>query len=70
LNGSFFGGDDRGSLKEGVKTYLMAPMSPLNSPIFFFLFFLSSFCLHFYSIWKRQVCRSTIQMRTSLWRSG
>jgi hypothetical protein len=22
LNGSFFGGDDRGFLKEGVKTYL------------------------------------------------
>ncbi len=35
LNGSFFGGDDRGFLKEGVKTYLMAPMRPLNSPTFF-----------------------------------
>jgi hypothetical protein len=26
LNGSVFGGDDRGFLKEGVKTYLMAPI--------------------------------------------
>ncbi len=34
-NGSFFGGDDWRFLKEGVKNYLMAPMSPLNSsPIF------------------------------------
>jgi hypothetical protein len=38
LNGSFFGGDDRGFLKEGVKTYQMAPMSPLNSPNFSSLF--------------------------------
>ncbi len=34
LNGSFFGSYDRGFLKEGVKTYLMTPMSPLNSPAF------------------------------------
>ncbi len=34
LNGSFFGGDDWGISKEGVKTYLMAPMSPLNKPTF------------------------------------
>jgi hypothetical protein len=34
LNGSFFGGDDRGFLKEGVKTYLMTPISPLNPPTF------------------------------------
>jgi hypothetical protein len=36
LNGSFFGVDDRGFLEEGVKSYLMAPMSPLNSQMFFF----------------------------------
>jgi hypothetical protein len=34
LNGSFFAGDDRGFLKEEAKTYLMAPMSPLNPPKF------------------------------------
>ncbi len=34
LNGSFFGGEHRSFLKDGVKTYRMAPMSPLNSPIF------------------------------------
>jgi hypothetical protein len=32
---SFLGDDDRGFLKEGIKTYLMAPMSPLNLPIIF-----------------------------------
>ncbi len=31
---SIFWGDDRGSLKEGVKNYVTGPMSPLNSPIF------------------------------------
>jgi hypothetical protein len=31
----FLGGDDRGVLKEGVKTYLMAPMAPLNLPTVF-----------------------------------
>jgi hypothetical protein len=30
LNGSFFGGEDQSFLKQGVKTYLMAPTSPLN----------------------------------------
>jgi hypothetical protein len=36
----FLGGDDRGFLKEGVKAYRMASMSPLNSPTFFcFQFF-------------------------------
>ncbi len=35
LNGSFFGGEHRGILKEVVKTYRMAPVSPLNSPTFF-----------------------------------
>jgi hypothetical protein len=38
LNGSFFGGDDRGFLKEVVKTYLMAPMSLLDSPTLFSVF--------------------------------
>jgi hypothetical protein len=38
LNGSFFGCDDPGFLKERVKTYLIAPRSPLNSPIFFSFF--------------------------------
>jgi hypothetical protein len=27
-------GDDRGFLKKGIDTYLMAPMSPLNSQLF------------------------------------
>ncbi len=36
MNGSFFGGDDRGFLKEAVKTYLVAPLS--NSPILFSIF--------------------------------
>ncbi len=34
LNGSFFEGDELGLLKLGVKTYLMAPMSPLHSSTF------------------------------------
>jgi hypothetical protein len=45
LNGSFSGGDDRGFLKEGVRTCLVAPMSPLNSLTF------NCFCLHIYSLW-------------------
>ncbi len=32
LNGSFFGCDDPGFQKERVKTYLMALLSPVNSP--------------------------------------
>jgi hypothetical protein len=43
LNGSFLG-DDRGFLKEGVKTYQMATMSPLNLSSLFFRF-------HIYSLW-------------------
>ncbi len=31
LNGSFFGGDDLGILKEGIKTHSMAPIWPLDS---------------------------------------
>jgi hypothetical protein len=31
----FFGDEHRGFLNEGVKTYHMKPMSPLNLPIFF-----------------------------------
>ncbi len=34
-NGLLFGGDDRGFLTEGVKTYHMGPMSPLSSLTFF-----------------------------------
>jgi hypothetical protein len=30
LNGSFFAGNDRGFLKEGVKPYRKTPMSPLT----------------------------------------
>jgi hypothetical protein len=30
LNGLYLGAEHRGGLKEGVKTYQMAPMSPLN----------------------------------------
>jgi hypothetical protein len=35
LNGSFFGGVDRGLINKGVMTYLMAPTWPLNMPTFF-----------------------------------
>jgi hypothetical protein len=35
MNYSFLGVDDSGFLEERVKTYLTAPMSPLNSPGFF-----------------------------------
>ncbi len=38
LNGSFLRGDDRRYLKEGVKTFLMAPMSPLDYPTFLSVF--------------------------------
>jgi hypothetical protein len=31
----FFEGEDRNMPKEGVKTYVIAPMSPLNSSLFF-----------------------------------
>jgi hypothetical protein len=37
MNGSFFWGDDRGFLKEGVKAYLMTPLSPLTLPTFLFV---------------------------------
>ncbi len=33
-----FWGDDWGFLKEGVKTYLVTPMSLLNSPVLFSVF--------------------------------
>jgi hypothetical protein len=46
LNGSFFGVEHRGFLKEGSKTHLIAPMWPLKSPTFF-----SS--SHLYSPWGR-----------------
>jgi hypothetical protein len=35
LNGSFFGDEGLGFLEEGVKTNLLAVMSPLESPTFF-----------------------------------
>jgi hypothetical protein len=38
LNSSFFLGDNQGFLEQGVKTYLMAPMSPLNLPTTFLSF--------------------------------
>ncbi len=43
LNGSFFEGDDRGFLREGVNIYQMAPMSPHDSPSFF--------CLRIFNLW-------------------
>ncbi len=42
-----FWGDDWSFLKEGVKTYPMAPILPFNSPI------LSG--LHIYSLWSKQI---------------
>jgi hypothetical protein len=36
-----FGGDDRGFLKEGVKTYLMSPMYLITRQFFSFLVFTS-----------------------------
>jgi hypothetical protein len=56
LNGLLFRGDDQGFLKVGVMTYLRAPMSPVNSPTFFFL---SS---HLQSMVG---CESTQAMRTA-----
>jgi hypothetical protein len=53
LNGSFFGVAHRGFLKEGVKTYLMAPMSPLNSPPFLHR--------HIYSLWVHAHCCMQIE---------
>ncbi len=38
LNGLLFGIDDRGLLKEVVKSFLMAPTSPFNSPNYFPVF--------------------------------
>jgi hypothetical protein len=35
LNGLFFGGEHGGFLKEKVKTYQMAPVLSLNSPLLF-----------------------------------
>jgi hypothetical protein len=45
MNGLFFGGHDRGFLKEGVKINLMSLISLLNSPTFF------SLCIS--SLWIR-----------------
>ncbi len=58
LNGLFFGGDVRGFLKEGVRTYLMAPMSPLRRQILF--------CLHVYSLCCIPWTMSTNTNRTLL----
>jgi hypothetical protein len=44
LNGSFFGGWTAGFSERGVKTFRMAPMSPLKLANFFF------FCLHIYNL--------------------
>jgi hypothetical protein len=44
LNGSLFGDADRGFLKEGVKIYLLAPLSPLNSPTLFSVFISIVYC--------------------------
>ncbi len=44
LNGSFFGGDDRGFLKDGVKTYQMSPMSPIKIANFFSAFTSVVYC--------------------------
>jgi hypothetical protein len=33
----FLVGEHRGFLKKGVKTYLMAPMAPFNTPTIFFI---------------------------------
>ncbi len=48
----FWGGDDQGFLKEGFKTYLTAPMSPINST-----FFVS---LHPFSIWGTHECEKSV----------
>ncbi len=49
MNGLVSGGDDQGFLKEGLNTYLMAAMSPLQLPTFIIFF-----CLHIYSLWSLQ----------------
>jgi hypothetical protein len=52
LNDLFFGGGDRGFLKEGVKTYLMARISPALNSFFFF-----SFCLLILSLCPAGNCQ-------------
>jgi hypothetical protein len=62
LNGSYFGRANQGFLKEGVKAYLKAQMSPLDSPTLS----LPS-VLHIYSLWVRR-WRSLI--RGGTWQRG
>ncbi len=52
------GGDHWGILKEKVKTYLMAPTSPLNSPTFFL-----PWLLHIYSLWSHIRCLMSLRDR-------
>jgi hypothetical protein len=59
-----FGGDDWGFLKEVTKTYLMAPMSPLNSPTFFLASHLYSPCL--WKILGMASVRFRIRVQSSL----
>ncbi len=54
-NGSFFGSDDRGFLKDGVVTYLLVPMSLLNW-----------FCLHIHSLWIGVTVVESFTSRRSL----
>ncbi len=51
LYGSFFGGENRGFLKEGAKTYIMAPLTPLNSPTCFLWLLSSHLWLALWSDW-------------------
>ncbi len=51
----FFHGDDWGFVKEGVKTYLMAPMSPLTSPGRNF------FCLPIHQLWPIRMNENKIR---------
>jgi hypothetical protein len=67
LNGSFFGGEHRGFLKEGVKTYQTAPMSP-SSQLANFLFLSAHLWSMGITVWisghaLRMRMRSSLRLR-------
>jgi hypothetical protein len=51
--------DHRGFLKEGVKIYLMTPITPLNSP--FFSVFTSLVYMRWWILWSTLELRSSIE---------
>ncbi len=63
LNSSFLGGDDRGLLKEGVKTFQMAQCRVLTRR--------PSFFLHIYSLWTKKallgMCIIRLECTCDMW---